>query len=88
MICPLLSVINFCCMQMNLQFLESDQCVSDIETILQNKLEIVNEWLVDNKLSPHLGETKSILFGSRPRLESQPVLSILCIGAAFQAKTL
>ena len=55
-------------MQMNLQFLiVADKCLSSIETVLQNELEIVSEWLVDNKLSLHLGKTESILFGSRPR---------------------
>ena len=29
--------------------LVTDKCVSNIETILQNELEIVSEWRVDNK---------------------------------------
>ena len=49
--------------------LVADKCLSNIETVLQNELEIVSEWLVDNKLSLHLGKTESILFGSRPRLK-------------------
>ena len=28
--------------------LEADTCLSNIETVLQNELEIVSEWLVDN----------------------------------------
>ena len=52
MICPVLSVINFCCMQM-IAILVADKCLSNIETVLQNELEIVSEWLVDNKLSLH-----------------------------------
>ena len=63
-----------------------DKCLSNIKTVLQNKLEIVSEWLVDNKLSLHLGKTESILFGSRPRLKSQPVLSITCKGTIIEAK--
>ena len=59
------------------------KCFSNIETVLQNELEIVSEWLVDNKLSLHLGK---ILFGSRPRLKSQSVLSITCKGTVIEAK--
>ena len=54
-------------------------------TVLQNELEIVSEWLVDNKLSLHLGKTESILFGSRPRLKSQYVLSITYKGTVIEA---
>ena len=53
--------------------LVADKCLSNIETVLQNELEIVSEWLVDNKLFLHLGKTESILFASRPRLKSQSV---------------
>ena len=43
--------------------LVADKCLSNIETVLQNELEIVSEWLVDNKLFLHLGKTETILFG-------------------------
>ena len=43
--------------------LVADKCLSNIETVLQNELEIVSQWLVDNKLSLHLGKPESILFG-------------------------
>ena len=62
------------------------KCLSNIETVLQNELEIVSEWLVDNKLSLHLGKTKSILFGYRPRLKSRSVLSITCKGTVIEAR--
>ena len=64
--------------------LVADKCLSNIETVLQIELEIVSKWLVDNK---HLGKTESILFGSRPRLKSQSVLSITCKGIVIEAKT-
>ena len=67
--------------------LVADKCLSNIETVLQIELEIVSKWLVDNKLSLHLGKTESILFGSRPRLKSQSVLSITCKGIVIEAKT-
>ena len=56
----------------------------NVEHILQNELEIVSEWLVDNKFSLHLGKTESILFGSTSRLKSQSVLSITCKGTATE----
>ena len=62
--------------------LVADKCLSNI---LQNEFEIVSEWLVDNKLSLHLGKTESILFGSSPRLKSQSVLSITYKGTAIEA---
>ena len=66
--------------------LVADKCLSNIETVLQNELEIVSKWLVDNKLSLHLGKTESMLFGSRPRLKSQLVLSITWKGTIIKAK--
>ena len=54
-ICPVLSVRNVCCMQMT-AILVADKCLYNNETVLQNELEIVSEWLVDNKLSLHLGK--------------------------------
>ena len=49
--------------------LVADKCLSNIETVLQNELEIVSEWLVDSKHSLHLGKTESILFESTLRLK-------------------
>jgi len=42
--------------------------VKDIEHTLGIELESVNQWLVDNKLSMHLGKTESMLFGSKRKL--------------------
>ena len=39
--------------------------LKDIESSLSSELEIVNEWLISNKLSLPLGKTESILFGSK-----------------------
>ena len=36
--------------------LVADKCLPYIETVLHNELEIVSEWLVNNKLSLHLGK--------------------------------
>ena len=38
----------------------ADECLSNIGTVLQNELEILNEWLVDNKLFLHLGKIYTV----------------------------
>ena len=53
--------------------LVSDKDATNIESVLQKELAVVSEWLIDNKLSLHLGKTESILFGCRPRLRSKSV---------------
>ena len=44
--------------------LVSGKDVNEIQKVLSDELNSVCEWLVDNKLSIHLGKTESILFGS------------------------
>ena len=41
------------------------------ENLLQTDLQFVGEWLIDNKLSLHLGKTASVLFGSKSRLRTR-----------------
>ena len=43
--------------------------VKVIENTLGVELESVHQWLVDNKLSMHLGKTESILFGTKRKLD-------------------
>ena len=56
-------------MQMS-AILVADKDASNVETSLQRELEVVSDWLVDNKLSLHLGKTESVLSGSKQRLRS------------------
>ncbi|KAJ8046701.1 RNA-directed DNA polymerase from mobile element jockey [Holothuria leucospilota] len=58
----------------------SDKDVSNISSSLSNELESCREWLVDNKLSLHLGKTESILFGSKAMLKKSTPLSVSCNG--------
>jgi len=44
---------------------------------LSKDLEPVSHWLVDNKLSLHLGKTESILFGSKPKLKMNLIWTFL-----------
>ena len=66
--------------------LVADKNISTVETLLQRELEVVSDWLIDNKLSLHLGKTESILFGSKPRLRSQSNLKIECKGSVIETK--
>ena len=40
--------------------LVADKSISNIELLFQMKLEVVSDWLIDNKLSLHLGKTESV----------------------------
>ena len=66
--------------------LEADKDISTVENVLQTDLKIVSEWLIDNKLSLHLGTTESILFGSKSRLRSRSNLNIECKGSKIEPK--
>ena len=52
------------CSQIDSAIMVADKNVSTIGILLKKELEVVSEWLVDNKLSLHLGKTESILIGS------------------------
>jgi hypothetical protein len=56
---------------------------------LSRMLKSCHEWLVDNKLSLHLGKTESILFGPNRKLRSQSPenFSISCNGINIESKT-
>ena len=51
--------------------LVSGKDICEIEQKLQFNLENVSQWLINNKLSLHLGKTESILYGSRSKLNNE-----------------
>jgi hypothetical protein len=67
--------------------LVSGKDVSEIEQTLSSELQSVCNWLVDNKLSIHLGKTESILFGSCRKLKDKIGLHITCNGSNILAKS-
>ena len=68
--------------------LVSGKDISSIESKLSNELSSISNWLVDNKLSLHLGKTESILFGSRAKLnKTQTNMNIQCNGTVINSKT-
>ena len=50
--------------------------VTYIEQVLNKNLSCLCDWLIDNKLSIHLGKTESILFGTRNKLKKSSILNI------------
>ena len=56
----------------------SSKHVPFIEDTLSKELSCLSEWLIDNRLSLHLGKTETILFGSKRRLRSFNKLSVKC----------
>ena len=58
--------------------LVSDKNKQAIETLLTEDLNCLSQWLIDNKLSLHLGKTESFLFGSPRNTKCNPCLEIIC----------
>ena len=61
--------------------------VSVIQQTLSSEIESVREWLIDNKLSLHLGKTESILFGSKRRLHNKSTMGVACANNVINSKT-
>ena len=66
--------------------LVSGKDVNKIEQQLGNELSSLNGWLVDNRLSIHLGKTESILFGTKKRLGISSEMNVTC-GETMVAST-
>ena len=65
----------------------SGKDVLEIQSLLGGELESVSKWLVDNKLSLHLGKTESILFGSKKKLRKCSKLEVTCNGVKIESKS-
>ena len=65
----------------------SGRDVGLIEESLGNELFSLNRWLVDNKLSIHLGKTECILFGTKSRLRINSEINVTCGETKVTAKT-
>jgi hypothetical protein len=58
-----------------------------IEENLSTELNSLRQWLIQNKLSIHLGKTESILFASRSNLCKCKEMSVKCNGICIKAST-
>ena len=63
--------------------LTSGQDLVEIEATLSS----VNGWLIDNKLSLHLGKIQSIVFGTRTKLCKCNTINIVCNGNIIESKS-
>ena len=66
--------------------LVSGKDVVNIESLLSEELSNVGNWLVDNKLSLHLGKTESILFASKVKLGKSP-MNVKCKDTKINPKS-
>ena len=66
----------------------SGRNVTEIETTLTVELNSIHKWLVDNKLSLHLGKTNTILFGSKKIIQQNNSIQVKCNGNDIESKQL
>ncbi len=59
--------------------------VTDISNTLTKELQSCGEWLVDNKVSLHLGKTEVILCGSKRKLKNAQNFEVKCNGIPIQS---
>ena len=57
-----------------------------IANSLSNELSRCKHWLVDNRLSLHLGKTEVLLFGSKRRLKGVENFQVFCDGTPIERK--
>lgn len=62
----------------DIAILFSDENPDIISSKLSKELQSCNKWLVDNKLSLHLGKTECILFGTKRKLKKIKEFSVTC----------
>ncbi len=65
--------------------LVSGKNLKDISNTLTKELQSCGKWLVDNKLSLHLGETEVILSGSKRKLKNAQDFEMKCNGVSIQS---
>ena len=65
--------------------LVSDKNPGHIAERLGNELDSCRQWLIDNKLSLHLGKTECMLFGTKKRLNKVNSFSVSCGGQTIKS---
>ncbi len=59
--------------------------LKDISNTLTKELQSCGKWLVDNKLSLHLGKTEVIFCGSKRKLKNAQDLEVKCNRVSIQS---
>ena len=57
-----------------------------ISQVLGSEIENCSKWLIDNKLSLHLGKTESVMFGSKRKLNKVKDFIVQCNGNAIKSQ--
>ena len=65
----------------------SGKNASQIASFLSQELSLCKKWLIDNRLSLHVGKTESILFGSGRRIRAAGDFKVTCDGETVQRVT-
>ncbi len=63
----------------------SGENLKDISNTLTKNLQTCSEWLVDNKLSLHLGKAAAILCGSKRKLKNVQDFEVICNGVSIKS---
>ena len=71
----------------DLALLVAGKNAAHIQQCLSSELQSIREWLIDNRLSLHLGKTEAILFGSKRRLNNSESLNVPCDGQILTGKS-
>lgn len=71
----------------NLALIVSGKNTQHIQESVSSELEAAREWLINNKLSLHLGKTESILFGSKRKLHTCNSIQVKCAGNTLTCQT-
>lgn len=58
--------------------------LENISAALNNELQMVSNWVIDNKLVLNIGKTKSILFGTKCSLKTRPRLDLVLNNVAVE----
>lgn len=61
--------------------------VKDIEYRLSQEMQKCSDWLINNRLSLHLGKTEAILFSSKRAHSKLPPLNVMCNGIPIKQQT-
>ena len=64
--------------------LYANKDVQNIESTLSSELGSISRWLIDNKLSLHIGKSESILFGNNRMLKQAAKLEVSCCGFSIE----
>ncbi len=67
--------------------LVSDQNPKVVSDTLSRELETCNEWLIDNRLSLHLGKTEAMLRGTERKIKNREGFEVKCKDTAIETVT-